>query len=396
MPLGFAAQDRKLLAWSLSIFTVVVILLAILTPEEEDQRPYPSTYSAQAGGGKAAYLMLQELGYQVERWQRKPAELPAPEAGKRTVLILAEPMGYRVEQADADAVRKFIATGGTVLATGYAENLLPEAKIRNTNEVYVEPVAFSPAAPSRLTRGGDILMQPSAVWAQDDTRVVPHYAKGKDVVVVSYRSGSGEVIWWASAMPITNLRVREAGNINLLLNALGPPEATRVLWDEYFHGEGPVLSLDLSNTPLRWGLWQLVGFTLAIVLTFSRRSLPVRPLRLESRLSPLETVRSLGNLFHRADATQAAVEVSYERFRYLATSRLGLRRDVAAADLGRSLRERLGLDEQAGAVLQRCEEARNDVGLNERTALWLVQKLNDYARSANLISDGEENAAWKR
>ncbi len=217
-----------------------------------------------------------------------------------------------------------------------------------------------------------------------------HYHCGESAVVVSYKFQQGEVVWWASTLPLTNVGIKEPGNLELLLNSIGERNS-RVFWDEYFHGfEQRSLWATVSDTPLRWALAQLALVGLALIVTFSRRSGPLRPLVEESRLSPLEFVRTLGGLYQSAKATNSAVEASYQRFRQVLTRRLALREDTSAAELARTAQVRLGFKEPGFAEkLQRCEDAITDPELTEKQAVELTQVLNDYLRQLQRISGSE-------
>jgi type II secretory pathway component PulM len=57
-------SDRKLLIWAGVFMVLVVVALAVVSPDEEESG-VPSTYSAQARGAKAAFLLLQDAGYKV-------------------------------------------------------------------------------------------------------------------------------------------------------------------------------------------------------------------------------------------------------------------------------------------------------------------------------------------
>ena len=243
-----------------------------------------------------------------------------------------------------------------------------------------------PAAPTALTRGGDIKLPIASHWEMNRTRDVVHYVCGESAVVVSYKIGAGEVVWWASAVPLTNAGIKEAGNLELLLNSIGGRDR-RVLWDEYFHGhEERSLWSSVADTPLRWALLQLGIVAVALLLTFSRRSGPLRPLVEESRLSPLEFVRTLGGLYQSAHATNAAVEASFQRFRQLLTRRLVMRADTPAAELARAAQTRLGFAPPGfAATLERCEQAIADPDLPEKPAVELTQALNKYLGQLQLI-----------
>src|SRR5271166_4009225 len=81
----------------LAIVVVVGLLLimaaaAYLKSEEQKGDGHPSSYSTLRRGGKAAYLLLQQSGYPVERWNQPPKQLPAD--GHGILLIVAEPVSY--------------------------------------------------------------------------------------------------------------------------------------------------------------------------------------------------------------------------------------------------------------------------------------------------------------
>ncbi len=249
--------------------------------------------------------------------------------------------------------------------------------------------------PSRLTRGGDIKMAISSHWNLGRRDHLVHYVSGQNAVVVSFPVGKGEVVWWASDTPLTNAGIREQGNMELLLNSVGD-RSQRVLWDEYFHGQSRGLWASVSDTPLRWALAQLGLLAATLLLTFSRRSGPVRPRVEESRLSPLEFVSTLGGLYHNAGAAQGAVEASYQRFRYLLTKRLALRPEIPAEELARAVRERLKFDDpDLARTLLRCEIAQRDTDLHNREAVALTQALSDLSRKLQLISPSHEEQEWK-
>jgi len=389
MPLKLAAADRKLLLILGAVVTVLLVAVAVLQPAQEEQAVVPSSYSAASAGAKAAYLLLKESGYRVERWEKPPRDLPKDGSG--ALLILAEPR-WEMDREHKLAVQRFLAKGGRVLATGISgANLLPEGETERSDPMKGGWQTFQPAIPSALTRGGDIKLNAWTRWGKGSFAHVVHYARGEDAVVISYKFGAGEVIWWAAATPLTNAGVRETGNLALFLNSVGDPSRTRIFWDEYFHGSRPGPWSQVSDTPLRWAMAQAGLFLFAVLFTFSRRSGPVRPLIEPSRLSPLEFVGTLGGLYQSAHATQVALEVSYQRFQYLLSKRLGLPGHPTAAQMAHAASQRLRYDRQDfAATLARCEGAVGDPGLSEKEAVELVQALNDYSRDLELIPRAQE------
>lgn len=120
--------------------------------------------------------------------------------------------------------------------------------------------------------------------------------------------------------------------------------------------------------------------------TFSRRSGPIFQPVADVRLSPLEFVHTLGGLYERAGAGSVAVDVTYQRFRYWLTRRLGMAGNASADDLRRAVQQRSILDDERFATtLHECEAARYDPGLQPERALLLVRELHEYAAKLKLF-----------
>src|SRR5262249_59843676 len=119
---------------------------------------------------------------------------------------------------------------------------------------------------------------------------------------------------------------------------------------------------------------------------YSRRNGRIYPRDEKARLSPWEFVETLGGLYRRAHATRVALEVPYARFRMMAARQLGMKADAPTTELARALRNRLGYkDDNLQDLLQRIENALSDPGLQESTALELVQELNGHVHQLQLI-----------
>jgi len=375
-------SDRRLLIWA-GVFMLVVILALTFLSQDEEESGIPSTYSAQRHGAKAAFLLLQQSGYKVRRWEQSPSDLPADPA--HTVLVLASP--FRAPTRDEkNALQTYLDRGGKIVATGRSASIyLPQAETEN--ELVPSPVAkeYQPQLLTPLTRGGAIQMSPVAYWKGPATSSLAHYADGDRPIVVSYKAGLGEVIWWGASTPLTNVAIAKGGNMALLLNSLGNADEVQVYWDEYFHGEQSSLIGYAGDPPLKFGLLQTLLVFLALIFTFSRRNGPIHPLPQPSRLSPLEFVSTLGKLYRRANAVHSALAIPYARFRAQAARQLGIRQDVPAADLARALKNRMRYkDDSLAELLPQIENALHNPELQEAQALELVQQLNRHAQKLKL------------
>lgn len=372
---GLSSGDRKILLIAAGAFVLLIALGFLLAPSNTDSE-IATTYSTASGGAKAAFMLLQELGYRVERWEKPSSEL-TPDS--HTVLVIADPSTVPDGRQKA-AIEKFIAGGGRVITTGIVGGMfLPE----NFSEFNPEPKGISKEydalTPSAIARAAPkIQLIPYASWSQ--RTAISLYGTKDDVFAVQLPHGKGDAIWLAAATPFSNAGIQLSGNLEFVLAALGDKQQTRVLFDEYVHGYGEHNS-PRKRHPIALALFlQSVVLAIAVLLTFSRRSGPLRPVPPPSRLAPLEFVETLGGLYQQAHAASVAVDVYYQRFQYWITRRLGLTANATPEDIARAVRDRWDLqDDTFVERIRAAAAARYQPDLPQRQALEIVQKLHEYA-----------------
>ena len=376
MPVKVDPKDRKLLLGAACVFVLLIAFAVVFGGESATKAETPSSYSTASGGARAAYLLLSQAGYKVERWESPLDQLPQA-MGK--TLILAGPQEAPTHD-ERERLKAFLSEGGRVIATGmFAGTFLPE------NESVPDVLGgmtwkkASALSPSAITRAApEIVLAPQARW-QSYSAAYPLYGDGEHTLVVKYPYGRGEVLWWASATPLTNAGLKESGNLEFFLACMGGPKGA-ILWDEYIHGYRPTLGSSIAHSPVKWLALQLFLLALAVVATFSRRSGPICKPATEVRLSPLEFVHTLGGLYEHAGTASVAVDICYQRFRYWLTRRLGVASNISVGDLEVAVRDRWSfVDDHFVGVLRRCESAKNDPYLHPPAALQLVQELDEYA-----------------
>lgn len=379
MPRSLDSADRKLLIGVGILFVVLVLVSAIISPPRiTGTSAIPSSYSPSWDGAKGAFLLLQNLGYNVTRWEQPPTQLPQVAANE--VLILAEPEQSPSEE-ERFAIIEFLENGGRVIATGSAAGeFLPDASKFAEGSPFEDKENFDAMVPSRITRGApQIAMAAAENWAPPSLRQIVVYGNENTAAVVTYRFGKGEVIWWAASTPLSNGSILDSGNLAFFLNCVGPPGRVHVLWDEYFHGVRGSLGAFFAHTPVFWGVAQFGLVFLAILFTYSRRLGPIRPPVRQSRLSPLEFVDTLGDLYESAKVERAAVGVAYQRFRFTLTHKLGLPVNAAVSEFAKSASVNLGWEEPPLLhALSQCEFASKTGDPQMKDSLELVQQLHDY------------------
>ncbi len=335
MPLNMNRKDRKLLLGAGFVFLLLVAGALVFSSGQQGQAEYPSSYSSASAGAKAAYLLLSETGYKVERWEKPLSDLP-PAATK--TLILAEPDEAPTRE-ERERLKAFISEGGHVIATGmFAGTFLPENESTPDILSGMTWKKASSLSPSQITRAApQIVLAPRAYW-QDSAAAYPLYGDGAHTLVVKYPFGRGEVLWWASATPLTNAGLKEPGNLEFVL------------------------------------------------ATFSRRSGPTCVPTTEVRLSPIEFVQTLGGLYERAGTASVVVDICYRRFRYWLTRRLGVAGNSSSDELATAIRDRWEFtDDHFIATLRSCEASTSDPFLQAPVALRLLQELDGYAAQLKLF-----------
>ena len=381
MPLKLNLKDRKLMLAAGLVFVLLIATALLFGSGEQSEAEFPSSYSTASGGAKAAYLLLSDSGYKVQRWEKPLSDLPRATA---KTLIVAEPNEGPTRE-ERERLKTFISEGGHVIATGmFAGTFLPE------NDSVPDLLAItwkkaSALSPSQITRAApQIMLSPRAYW-RPFSAAYPLYGDGDRIVVVKYTYGRGEVLWWASATPLTNAGLKEPSNLEFFLACLGD-QKNEILWDEYIHGYRQTLAASIAHSPAKWLFLQLILLAFAVVATFSRRSGPTFVPASEVRLSPIEFVQTLGGLYQRAGTASVAVDICYRRFRFWLTKRLGIGANTSAEELTTAIRSRWSLDDDHFiATMKHCESASTDPFLQAAVALHLVQELDGYAAQWNLF-----------
>ena len=389
MPSPIASGDRKMVLIAGAVLVVLTAGLAFVGVDTQEQgMSIPSTYSAGPGGARAAYLLLEELHYNVSRWERPPTELPIGDG--EAVLVIADPLETPAKE-EIQALQNFVEQGGQVIFTGQRiKSFFPKAKLHESFPA-AEWKTFTANIPSNYTVGApQIVLQTSTSWQTPDASQLPLYGNIQSPVVVSWRIGDGRILWWAAATPLTNSGISREGNLNFFLNAMhlplaGEKSAVQIFWDEYFHGERTSLWSYIRKTPVAWGLLQISVLALVVFLTFGRRSGPIVLPPVISRLAPLEFVDTLGGLYERAGAEPAVVDFVYQRFRATLSRQLRISSNASDTELADAVQSRLGWKETGlKTTLARSLAASRARKVAAEEALGLVRELELYEAQLGL------------
>ena len=363
------------------VAAVVMLALAgvstVVAPPDEGFGLRGSSLSTGAGGAKAGFLLLRQLGYVVQRTFDPLVTLEANPA--TDVLVLMAPQ-QRPSDLDVAALRRFVEAGGVVIVAEEPAWLpsLTRGPVRTSMATTPAPVAATP-----LARGAPAIRMDHLGGAGAGEPNPPYatiYADARGAAVIAASIGRGRVIYWASALPATNAAIDEPGHVELLVNAVGPPLDRRVLWDEHYHGHRRSAWSYASGTPLPAALAQLAVIGVAALVTVSFRRRPLRAVPDPPRTAPLEFVETMGSLYERAGATSTAVAVALAHLRRRLIAVSGLPADADDATLARTAAGRAGMAADAlSALLARARDAER-TPVTTAAALSVVRALQEASQ----------------
>jgi hypothetical protein len=352
----------------------------VVAPPDALPRNDGSSYAPHTDGARAAFLLLQQLGYSVDRSFE-------PLTGLRhdpqtTTLVIAQP-SVRPSDQDGRALRDFLGRGGRVLIAG-AETAWFLAELpKRSGTRSSHPRRQIATIPGPLTAAAPEVELPSAGGRLAlESPFVPIYGTYEDPAALAGRIGKGHVVWWAGAGPLLNGGIARPGHVEFLVNSIGPPGRT-VLWDEFYHGHTRSLWSYVTGTPLPFGLLQLAFLTGVALFTFTRRRKPVRALVAEPRTSPLEFIDTMGGLYERARAANAAVATVRNRVRRQLLDAAGLPPSTPDQRLVAVASERLSLGAKVGAIMKRSHDGSIDPGLTAAEAVAIVADLQALVAKAH-------------
>ena len=376
-------RERNFVLALASVTALCIIAVALFGPMRDDSDPSPTTYNSGSRGVKAAYLAAGELGYQSQRWDRDPRELSQLDAPSTTLVVTDPYLPVRsLKQVQAE-IADFLYRGGRVLATGQSgAQLLPGGDAEPTQRIYQTLCVTNPEGPGPLASAGKVNLAAHVHWtATGGVFHVEHFC-GDDAVVVRFKHGAGEAIWWSAPTPLTNSNLRDESSLKLALASFGPPmDGTKprtILFDEYLHQQREGIGTTVAGLPW-WPLGlQITAIGALLILSFGRRNGPVRmPVHLP-RTSPLEFADSMGRLYQTAKATEAPLAAARAQMLRFLAENCGLSHETlrqSPAVIAESLSSRIGGDWTALADHLAAAGGAEHNPLTSKLALKIVQAL---------------------
>ncbi len=305
----------KITGICLLFFLLVYVLLTLETSRKSETGPVRrTTYSADAGGYKALYLWLKDLGIPVKRWGKSFNDLPQ----EVSVLLIAQPE-FTLGTGEMKALENWVSDGGNLILAIQPPNIilnhfgltssLSERTEYKQKKGHQDRIFFQP---SPYTQGVRSIKCNSYVGFNSDRPDVIFHARDKDAGIVAVLSeGKGHVIAVSDPEIFSNISLKAADHSRLALNLLlAHQEGGNILVDEYHHGYGRATSV-FAHLGKSHAMGPLVqGLIILIVLwaALGRRFGLPHPVIAKQQHSSMQYVQAMAQLFMRTGARIHALD----------------------------------------------------------------------------------------
>jgi hypothetical protein len=398
------AEPRKSIfrpAITLSILAVIVLVVAVLTPEATTARSGDSrltTYSTSPQGAKGFYELAGRLGWHVERQK----ERGTPSFDSTTIRALLSPP-LPLPPTEVHRVLEDVRRGGALLTVLSGEEALEDSLPIHIAE---RGGTYKPPPEQHCQRAsGALALWPDwqvhlfgLAWRDDD-----EHPEGPVFVSVA-ASDSDEAVPAAVGFPLGRGRVVVMSDPDLLRNDVirvcswaldvqavraleylsegAAYTRRRLVFDEYHQGFGDhpgslsAVMHYLGATTSGRALLQIIAAVLVLTIATGVRAVPPRaPGRIERR-SPLEHVDALAHAYARVGATRTVA------MRLLH----GMRRRVESRMRGTARSDEALLD----AAVVRQPRLKEDVAIVRRALAQPVSR-HDLDRTAEALDNIESS-----
>lgn len=397
LPGDVPADPASRLWWAVpAVGFLLLVVFALLFGRGQETVDFGTSYDASAAGFRAAYLVLDRLGYPVERARRPPA---GPDL--RWVLY-----PNHLNNKEAAALDDWVKRGGVVLlATDdaeLAEKLGLTIAVKGSRPTAPKELKGLPFAPE--FRKGEAFTASAPDVAHvlaGDTEVTGPPGRdtwgtvgGKPLVSIHSR-GRGEV--WLLHRPdvLANDHLRGEDNAVLacrLADAmLAAHPGRRLAFDEHCHGlrDRPDFTELLLRPPVLGVTLQALVLTALALWHAGVRFGPVRPDPPPARRSKEEFLDALAGLLERAGDRADAYRVVRDDLRRRLEADLGLPAGVAADVLAREAARRRGADEATLARLLSADAPPGGGVAAFLGALTALERVSPRSPARGLSPEGD-------
>lgn len=395
-------MNRRGDTWAVLLALPALLAAAYLilsrTSEKAEFGPHHTTYSALPTGYKAAYLLLQQRGVSVFRYQAGTQHWP----DDARVMISANPVkgAFSTQIWGPDEVKdalRWLDKGGTLILLSDEDNALTKKFFLRPNDIGPKSATLAPRQPAPFLDGVKGVLFPNQ-WRFEKTpdTAIPLFSD-KNAAFLVFRRGKGTLFAAPTPALIENHHLDDADNARFFAQLVesrqfdASGKKGKVYFDELHQGFQKEPSFwEVIGAPGRFALLQIALVSILLCYTVGRRFGVPRPAPPPSRVSS-EYVASLADLYRRAGARDAALEGVYLSFWRDLCRAAGLPLDAPTADAANRAAALMDgkaddLRKRLLSVLERSEDAISRGGnkLNDGELLRLTREMDGIRKELGL------------
>jgi hypothetical protein len=358
-------MSRRLKVFFVVLILAIVALLAFSHTETTDcDKKTASTYSTGKNGTKALYLLLPELKYPVERFEKNLTKLKEP-----GIMLSCRPMLRGVMSKEAAAVKGWVEAGNTLVIANAPFATDPvcgfRGNIRGLDAVFGLTLESKGSGRSQINavlpgflNEFTISVSNAARWKKprDKWQVIVEDEHGP--VVVQRKFVRGKVIAVSDPTIFSNEHILDSQNYLFVLALLtGDKKRKKLFVDEYHHGH---VTTETLTQYVNASVFALIFAQLAIgafLFFYSRRARYAgrfRSLTEPRGRSSVEYVQSMANVLESCNANAAALEAIFNRYLHLLGRKTGI--PIKMLKTGKNIGARGGIEIPAG-LIRECKRS---------------------------------------
>lgn len=377
-------RDMWLVAGLVVVLTVLAVITALRTPQEDSQAlPELASYSTAPDGANALVRWLERLGYDVVDSSGDTVFMPPPEA---ELGFMLEPYPG-IRQREWTTIITWVQEGRTLIIAGDGPGAaMAFQRLAITLVPLSEPVEqLAPLHPLALDPPLTSAIPLQARYGFEiNEEVLPLLiAPGGETLAVSIELIYGRVILLSTGYPLSNQGLKEEENARFVLNLISPVARGSTVWFDEWHHDVRETDLPatgpgqwLRQTPAGQAVLMLLAVSfLAVVLRGQPFGRPVPLPKDLSRRRAMEYVTAIAHLNRRSNQRHAVLSHYHYRLKH---------------GLGR--RFRLDPDLPDSEFAGRIGELIPDIDRDD--LLRLLTRLRTHVSEAEMVSLAAEVARW--
>ena len=386
------SRDLWVLLTLILLFVIGSVFIVQTTAGQNQERLFPrrTTYSAGPGGTKAAFLLLNRLGFRTMRWTKR---LDKPPINAKVILIVdALPM-LMFSNRENLALDEWAAAGGALISYNGYPRPMPGQEDLDATYVPTAPSRVEPSNRNGYFKGVKSLTVASNVRRSKEKVSVANYdvalKDDKGVIVASRKRGKGAMIAVSDPDLVSNVGIGKADNAVFFVNLVASRarKGDLVVFDEYHQGYGSDRTLArIIGKCGRAAVIQLLLVLLIGLYSYGRRFGEVRPAERPVRRVGFEYVEAMARFYQRAAARTAALETLCGALRRDMAAALGLPDETRLDVIIRAASNAWAIDQNALTdLLLRCDRVIHSVsGMSDGELIRLAAEIQKFRKEAGI------------